>query len=141
MNWFKIQKTNDLRYLYKEFNSKKCVPNKFYQIYEIMQFDFEKLELDDLRNVNKEAYYRAMYYETSDKKWLNRANELKNQLNERAKKSERSQTVGDFLNYIELAINDIGKLDAMKLSTRRAFELYYIAKEIYTQRSKQVKHK
>jgi len=135
-NWFKAQEKNDLRFLKIRNTGKGCLPAFFIDVYEKLVFQFDKLDLTEIRKQHKEAYFRAKYYQTKKFEFLNKANELKFELELSEKRHRKPMKLSEFMNFIEVSTNNIGKLNAFELSTKRAFELFDLANEMNKQKTK-----
>jgi hypothetical protein len=138
-NWFEIKKTNDLKYLYVDYENKHSVPYFFYKIFSEMIFQFEKLDLTLFELMANEQIYKSKFLLEKKPIYNSLSKEAANKLAAKQKELEsmKTQTLNEFLNYIERSLGiQVGSLDSKKISTSRAYSLFYDAIETNKEKNK-----
>jgi len=139
-NWFKIQETESLSYLYEsETMHGKEYPAKFEAYYFDMFYSFEKMDLTILELTAKKAYFESIWATNKDARARSEALALQKQIDEETKRiaGAKKTTLNEFVNYIELTFKSIGSIDVKKINTQRAYSLYMAAVEVNEQMKKQ----
>lgn len=128
-NWFKIQK-GELNYLWKD-ETKKHIPNFFYQVVQNMMYEFEYLDLTLARKKALATVYKSMAARLKNKSIEFNAKVIEKEIENEIKKLNDSDSTGidGFLDFIELTFNNIGGLNPYNISTARAFSLFNKAKK------------
>jgi len=125
-NWFKLLE-GDYTYLYK----RRIVqtPHLFQDLYGILFFQMEKIEMGYFENIHKLAYLKSLYATTKKPQYLNQARSLEHRIKTAQKKDNKNPRLNDMLNYIEETFSNVGQLDPMKTSTSRFYSIYNRAVE------------
>ena len=123
--WFKLME-GDYSALYrvKLFNR---IPNFFYEIVADMYFQFDHLEMESLIAQRDLVLLKSIAARTNSTIIRFQANELENRLKKNKEKPKNDMKLNDFIDYIELTFESIGKLDPDTLGTGRAFSMYHKA--------------
>lgn len=89
----------------------------------------ENLQLDDLRLMAEYTILKAESVLKKDSMLDFEANLIKVELEEKKKAEDKSISLNDFIDYIELTLNCPGTINPEKMSAGRAYSLHYRAKE------------
>ena len=125
-NWFKLLE-GDYTYLYKKRIAQ--TPHLFQDLYRMLFFQMEKVEMGYFENVHRLAYLKSLYVTTKKPQFLNQARSLEHRMKEQNKKGGSKPKLNDMLNYIEKTFSKEGTLDPKKISTSRFYSLYHMAIE------------
>lgn len=129
--WFEAQ-AGDMTAFYRWFRFGKA-PKFFDNIAEDMIYQFDHLDLTAIRLESEVLMLRIDAENIEDKTRKNiklnqsriKQVELDKLLNEKQK--AKNITLNQFLNFIEQTFDNIGTIDPEKISTKRAFSLYWLA--------------
>jgi hypothetical protein len=137
-NWFEV-KDGNMQAMYK-YTRLKYTPVFFYDLYHDMHFQFDKLDLRELYKKVDIALLKAMAARNEDKVLSFKVEQMENEirLKEIENKDNKDLTLNEFIDYIELTFESIGKIDPYKISTARAFSLFERAKSENERKKKQL---
>jgi len=128
-NWFRV-KEGDLSAIYR-FKIFTRIPRFFLKIVNDMIYEFENLDLTLLNEKWEAARLKSMAIRTKNKRYEFLANELKTKIEKKEKElnNQKTQTLNEFIDYIELTLECTGTINPDKFGTGRAYSLYHKAVE------------
>lgn len=138
-NYFKIQE-GDLSFLYKNKYRNTFVPDFFAKIKEDLIFQFENLDLSFFNKYVNFILTNSAAVRTKNKNLEFHAKQLYNELINEIEKNKEKIKLNEFIDYIELSFESIGKINPNKMSTARAFSLYWRAVDKNKQTNKALKN-
>jgi hypothetical protein len=131
-NWFEIQRTNDLKYLFVDYEKNTVAPESFKEILYEMIFQFEKLDISTFKLYADREYFKSLSLTKPTP--INKAKfaeaDAKIKQLETKKEAEKQLSLSDFVKYIELTFKQIGSLKVKEVSTSYAYSLFYEAQKI-----------
>lgn len=122
-NWFQIR-DNKLTFLYKTKLIKR-IPYFFDEIIMNMVFEIESVDLTFIKKRAELAIMQSIAARTNNKTVKFQADVMAKELEEREKKDidRKGIELNEFIDYIELTFNQIGRIDPYKISAGRALSL------------------
>lgn len=125
-SWFKVLE-KDLSFLYKVRIFKR-IPYFFYNIAYNMLFQFDIIDLSLIKKKADLVVLKSKALRTGDKSMEFVAAQNEKAFNE-SNKTVKGLTLNEFIDYIEITFESIGRIDPYKISASRGFSLFKRAKE------------
>lgn len=120
--WFDILEGKYIK-LYK-IKLTSYPPNFFYEVILDMTFQSEHFDLSEIQKQADLAILYSIAARTNNKSMKFQADTMKKEIENKAKKNEsKGMKLNDFVDYIEITFDQIGRIDPDKITAARAFSL------------------
>lgn len=121
--WFEIIEGKYIK-LYK-IRLTKRVPDFFFEVILDMSFQTENFDMTELQKRADLAVMYSIAARTGNSSMKYQADSMKKEIESKAKKTDNKvMKINDFIDYIEISLNQIATINPEKISAARAFSLF-----------------
>jgi hypothetical protein len=127
LNWWRCSK-GELTYLWKK--RENWTPYFFKDVFNDMYFQFDYIELDEMRKRTQANYYENKYLATKNIKWKRKADAKIADADLLVRKNGKETKLNDLIRFVQKVLNLSYYPDATKMSAGYFFNLYNEARSI-----------